>query len=164
MTSPSFLAAMMGGNVGIQIIGPEFTGPATSLAQNSKLGSIGLLLVYPGAGTPQVQTLVPALKILKSYLSPSGSIVLYLSASLVSASLLSQLQSAAGVPVNFGSELPDQTILTQMQGDAQKQQMERWKIMQDIQTKIFQIQQDVTSNKSKSADKAYKKWDEYIRG
>jgi hypothetical protein len=56
-----------------------------------------------------------------------------------------------------------QTIATQMQSDNQKQQMERWKILQDTQTKIFEIQQDVTANKAQTQDKAYKKWDEYIR-
>lgn len=56
-----------------------------------------------------------------------------------------------------------QTIATQMQADAQKQQMERWKILQDTQTKIFEIQQDVTANKAQTQDKAFKKWDEYIR-
>ena len=56
-----------------------------------------------------------------------------------------------------------QTIATQIQSDAQKQQMERWKILQDTQTKIFEIQQDVTANKAQTQDKAYKKWDEYIR-
>ncbi|MCL5773636.1 MAG: hypothetical protein M1536_04580 [Firmicutes bacterium] len=56
------------------------------------------------------------------------------------------------------------TIATQIQADAQKQQMERWKILQDTQTKIFEIQQDVTVNKAKTQDKMYQKWDEYIRG
>ncbi|HLJ44547.1 MAG TPA: hypothetical protein VKU01_00980 [Bryobacteraceae bacterium] len=154
----------MSGNSGVQIVGPEFTGPATGLSQNSKLGSIGLLLVYPGEGAPQVQTLVPALKILKNYFSAQGSVVLYLSNSLVPASLLSQLQSAGGVPVNFASESSANTVATKIQADAQKQQMQRWKILQDIQTRIFQIQQDVTTNKAKAQDKAYKKLDGYIRG
>ncbi len=56
-----------------------------------------------------------------------------------------------------------QTVAIQMQADAQKQQMERWKILQDTQTKIFEIQQDVTVNKAKTTDKMFNKWDEYIR-
>lgn len=56
-----------------------------------------------------------------------------------------------------------QTIYTQIQADNQKQQMERWKLLQDTQTKIFEIQQDVTANKAQTQDKAFKKWDEYIR-
>lgn len=56
-----------------------------------------------------------------------------------------------------------QTITTQMEAENQKQQMERWKILQDTQTKIFEIQQDVTTYKAQMQDKAYKKWDEYIR-
>ena len=51
-----------------------------------------------------------------------------------------------------------------MQADAQKSQMNRWKILQDTQTKIFEIQQDVTVNRAKTQDKMFGKWDEYIRG
>lgn len=57
-----------------------------------------------------------------------------------------------------------QTIYTQMQADAQKQEMSRWQILQDTQTKIFEIQQDVTVNKAQTQDKMFDKWDEYIRG
>lgn len=57
-----------------------------------------------------------------------------------------------------------QTIYTQIGADAQKQQMERWKILQDTQTKIFEIQQEVTVNKAKTQDKMFNKWDDYIRG
>ncbi len=56
-----------------------------------------------------------------------------------------------------------QTIGTQMQADSQKNQMRRWQIMQDTQTKIFEIQQDVTVNKAKTQDKMFNKWDQYIR-
>jgi len=56
------------------------------------------------------------------------------------------------------------TIGTQIQADNQKQQMQRWKILQDTQTKIFEIQQDVTVNKARTQDKMFNKWDEYIRG
>jgi hypothetical protein len=55
------------------------------------------------------------------------------------------------------------TIESQMMAETQKQQMQRWEIAQDTQTKIFQIMQDVTSNKATTQDKAYRKWDEYIR-
>jgi len=56
------------------------------------------------------------------------------------------------------------TIGIQMQADAQKQQMQRWKILQDTQTKIFEITQEVTVNKAKVQDKIFEKWDSYIRG
>jgi len=56
-----------------------------------------------------------------------------------------------------------QTVQTQMQADNQKQQMRRWQIQQDTQTKIFEIQQDVTVNKPKTGDKMFNKWDQYIR-
>ncbi len=56
-----------------------------------------------------------------------------------------------------------QTIATQMQADNMKQQARRWQIMQDTQTKIFEIQQDVAVNKAKTGDKMFMKWDQYIR-
>lgn len=57
-----------------------------------------------------------------------------------------------------------QTIYTQIAADAQKQRAERWKVMSDTQTKIFEITQDVTVNKAKAADKAFQAMDGYIRG
>jgi hypothetical protein len=56
-----------------------------------------------------------------------------------------------------------QTVQTEMMADNQKQQMRRWQIQQDTQTKIFEIQQDVTVNKAKTQDKMFQKWDEYVR-
>ena len=56
-----------------------------------------------------------------------------------------------------------QTIGTEMMADNQKQQMRRWQIMQDTQTKIFEIQQDVTVNKAKTQDKMFNKWNDYIK-
>lgn len=58
----------------------------------------------------------------------------------------------------------EQAIYTQVATEAQKQSAERWKIMQDMQTEIFQITQDVTVNKAKTADKAFNALDGYIRG
>ena len=55
------------------------------------------------------------------------------------------------------------TVRQQMMADSQKQAMRRWQIMQDTQTKIFEIQQDVTVNKAKTQDKMFQKWDQYIR-
>ncbi len=75
------------------------------------------------------------------------------------------LSNAASMAQMAASDFQNaQTIYTQMQADAQKQEMSRWKILQDTQTKIFEIQQDVTVNKAKTQDKMFNKWDEYIRG
>jgi TPR repeat protein len=41
--------------------------------------------------------------------------------------------------------------------------MDRLKILQDTQSKIFEIQQGVAAGKTAPQDKAYNKWDEYIR-
>ena len=48
--------------------------------------------------------------------------------------------------------------------ESQQQQMERWQILRDTQTKIFEIQQLVTANQAQAAEEMYRRWDEYIRG
>ena len=78
--------------------------------------------------------------------------------------MLGQANSVAQFQMFMSDYQQSQTIQTQIGADAQKQQMERWKILQDTQTKIFEIQQDVTVNKAKTQDKMFNKWDEYIRG
>jgi hypothetical protein len=56
-----------------------------------------------------------------------------------------------------------QTIYTQMEADNQKQAMERWKILQDTQTKLFEIMQDVNANRAKTANKGNDAMDQVIR-
>jgi hypothetical protein len=56
-----------------------------------------------------------------------------------------------------------QTIFTQVQADAQKQRAERWRILQDTQTRIFQLTQDVTVNRARTQDRAFNAMDQYIR-
>ena len=41
---------------------------------------------------------------------------------------------------------------------------QRWKDMQDTQTKIFEIQKDVTANKARTQGKAPNKWNEAYQG
>ncbi|MGI5843366.1 MAG: hypothetical protein ACOX9B_08595 [Candidatus Xenobium sp.] len=77
--------------------------------------------------------------------------------------MIGQANSVAQFQMFMSDFQQAQTIQTQIGADAQKQQMERWKILQDTQTKIFEIQQDVTVNKAKTQDKMFNKWDEYIR-
>ena len=56
-----------------------------------------------------------------------------------------------------------QTIATQIAANQQKSEMERWKILQDTQEKVFETQQDITVQKAKEQDKMFGKWDEYVR-
>ena len=44
------------------------------------------------------------------------------------------------------------------------QQQQRWRTMADIQTKIFQITQDVTTSSPKSADPNFKQFSGFIKG
>ncbi len=63
----------------------------------------------------------------------------------------------------LSDQMQAQTIQTQMMADTQKQQAERWKILRETQTKIFEIQQDVTVNQAKTQDKMFNKWSDYIK-
>lgn len=51
-----------------------------------------------------------------------------------------------------------------MAAEQQKSEWNKWKILQDTQTKIYEIQQDVTLNRAKVQDKMFQKWDEFIKG
>lgn len=158
---PNNFSQIWGQPATTDLIGPEFVWSATELSHKVGVGSITVLQVYPGAGTPVLQNLVPALSLLRNYFAKSGLVVLYLDPNQLPAALLEQLRKAAGVPVEVGSNA--QNIASQMMAEEQKQKMERWRVQQETQTKIFQIQQDITVNKARTQDKAYNAWDAYIR-
>ncbi|MBI3929411.1 MAG: hypothetical protein HY319_27950 [Armatimonadetes bacterium] len=75
-----------------------------------------------------------------------------------------QANQASQMQMQATDQQQAQTIQTQIAADAAKQRSERWKIMNDTQTKIFEITQDTTVNKAKTADKAFNAMDQYIRG
>lgn len=166
----------MANTVTVDISGPDYHKSAVELASNLSVKSISELRILPGASTTQLDSLLPAVQYLRNYFHPSGQIVILTPG--ISGEMIGQLKAASGVNVVVAAVLPfggmmmmnqldtanAQSIMSQMQADNQKQQMERWKILQDTQTKIFEIQQDVTANKAQTQDKAYKRWDEYIRG
>ena len=77
--------------------------------------------------------------------------------------MIGQANSVAQFQMFMSDYQQAQTIQTTTAMGAQKQQMERWKIMQDTQTKIFEIQQEVTVNRAKTQDKMFNKWDDYIK-
>ncbi|MBQ7529009.1 hypothetical protein IJT10_03790 [bacterium] len=54
-------------------------------------------------------------------------------------------------------------INTEMQSTAQKGEMQRFQIMYDTQTKVMEMQQDMTLNRAKSQDKMFGKWDEFVK-
>lgn len=56
----------------------------------------------------------------------------------------------------------EQTQLS-MQAAAEKSEWNKWKIVQDTQNKIYEIQQTVTVDKAKTQDKMFNKWDEYVK-
>ena len=80
-----------------------------------------------------------------------------------------RIESSAGItPPNLEKPWsPNQplpiTIQTDKEASHQKEMLERWRILQDTQKKIFEIQSNVTAMQASTQDKAFKKWDEYIR-
>jgi len=56
-----------------------------------------------------------------------------------------------------------QKIYEEIAADHQKFAAERSQILQELQTKVFAIMQDVTVNKSKLRKADFSKWDEYLR-
>ncbi len=45
----------------------------------------------------------------------------------------------------------------------ERAEWDKWKLMQDTQTKIYEIQQDVAINKAKTQEKMFQKWDEVVK-
>lgn len=54
-------------------------------------------------------------------------------------------------------------IQTQITATNMKEDMSRFKIMYDVQTKIQEMQQDMTLDRAKSQDKMFGKWDEFVK-
>ena len=99
------------------LFGPDFTRSAFQLTRNYRVGTINVLTVFPGMGTPMIGTLKPALTLLKPYFAIGARVVLCLPAFLVPASLLSELSAAAGVPVSLSTTTPlaEQQAMQQLQ-------------------------------------------------
>ena len=50
-----------------------------------------------------------------------------------------------------------------MAAESEKAEWNKWKIIQDTQNKIYEIQQGVAVDQAKTQDKMFQKWDEYIK-
>lgn len=73
-------------------------------------------------------------------------------------------QSHRGGQIGFGSfSISPMTIQQQISRDAQRQAQERWRILRDTQTKIFETMQDVTVHRARTGDIARGAWEQYIR-
>jgi hypothetical protein len=60
-------------------------------------------------------------------------------------------------------QLEARKIYAQIVADSAKQRQTRWQILQDLQTKIFSVTQDVSVSHHKKADDAFKGWDKYLQ-
>lgn len=150
----------------VQLAGPDFVQNAQNVAQKLQRGTVVELNVITGKLSPEAPPIKAAVQALKPYLTPNASIHFVTPLGWLGAGGGDSF-GAGGSQTYVMNEVDyqkAQTILTQMQADNQKQQMQRWQIQQDAQTRIFQIQQGVTQNRAQTQVRSYKKWDEYIRG
>ena len=68
--------------------------------------------------------------------------------------------SGQPAPATDANTRDQKTIEAALAAQSMKEQMERWRVLQDTQTKIFEIQQDVTENWARTTDKAHRTLDE----
>lgn len=73
-----------------------------------------------------------------------------------------EMVSGGGVSMKGDGGNDAQTVQSQIAADAAKQEQERWKNLQNTQTNVFEIEQEVTTKKAQNADKSSKAWDEFV--
>ncbi|MBS1792271.1 MAG: hypothetical protein JSS81_00375 [Acidobacteria bacterium] len=167
----------MANQIEIELRGPGFTQSAVEISRKVAPKSISKLFVY-NATADSLKALEGALEKLSPDFA-AGAAVLVVTSQNLPRGAEAMLGKAAKVPVRVTKpttsvpfSMTDQplhydpaenSIMSQLSQDAQKQQAERWKIMKETQNRIFEITQDVTVNKARTADKMYEAMDNYIR-
>lgn len=146
------------GQVGMNL--PGVTGSGVAPGMPGTAGMDGM----PGAGGVAGLGGFPAMPGMAGMEGTGGTGTTGMGADLGAAGAITNNANQAAILQMILTDMQQaQTIYTQIAADAQKQRAERWKIMQDTQTKIFEITQDVTVNKAKTVDKGFNAWDQYIR-
>lgn len=166
----------MSNKIEIELRGPEFIQSAVEITQRISVNTLTNIFVY-NMTADCVKSLEGALQKLRAYFVKGGAVIITTS-QILPKSAKAVLQGASGVMVQISHSMlsmpssdlsqPDSpaangTITGQMQTDAAAQKSERWKIMQKTQTNIFEITQDITVNKIKTAEKQNKVFSGYIR-
>ena len=57
-----------------------------------------------------------------------------------------------------------ESIADQIREDARKAEAERWRIIKETQTDLYEIEQDVVVTKARKQDDAFRKWEEFVSG
>ena len=60
-------------------------------------------------------------------------------------------------------QLQNENVAVQMHAEKVRNDHKIWQILEDLQTDIFKIQQEVCLNRAKVGDKMMDKWDEYFK-
>jgi hypothetical protein len=158
-------------NLVMELHGPNFMVNANLIATALRPGSIDELRVILGALTPESKEVKEAVAFLRPYLR-TGAGVYFVSPSATPPSASPAPSSGSGPglflisPAAF-QQMQNcdfanaQTVAVKMAAN-QNAQMERWQIIHDTQTKIYQVQQDVVQNKSTHQDANYKRWSDFM--
>jgi hypothetical protein len=156
------------------LAGPNVQQSALTLAKQTGIGTISDLTVFyfTKAAYPP---LLAALKTLKAHFAADGCVTIYGDTDLMPPDMMTALSAAAGVPVSApGMFAMMRLVATDMAfrdaaGNSEIEQLAptqpgRWRVMQDVQTKIFNVTTDVTTNRKAAAQKAFSSVSGYIRG
>jgi hypothetical protein len=182
----------MSTNVVVNLVGPNYHQSAIDAGNHAAAGTVAEARVL-NFGPNDLASLRAALTVLKTLFAPGGQVTVYESTQSLSAASYRELAATAGVPVvvpgpaiNLATAMNktpdkirvtlvgqehtidlatdmDKTYNSQVMDDSQVAQQQRWKILQDAQTEIFQIQQQVAGRKPASADKSFAAYTQYIR-
>ena len=61
------------------------------------------------------------------------------------------------------NNLQVEKVITEMTAARIKFEWEKWKLQEDLKTKVYEIQNEVYLEKAKTQDKIMNKWDSFIR-
>ena len=82
--------------------------------------------------------------------------------------MISEYANNASTSVNAQHMLNSTNIKVEemqlaMACESEKSEWNKWKLIEDTQNKIYEIQQDVIQNQTKTQDKVFGKWDDIVK-
>ena len=71
--------------------------------------------------------------------------------------------SMSGAQMLNSASIKAEEAQLSMASESEKSEWNKWKMIQDTQNKIYEIQQGVAVDQAKTQDKMFNKWNEYIK-
>jgi hypothetical protein len=135
----------------VELTGPDFISSAIAVGARTGAGTIRLLEVFPGDGSPLLPTLKPALIYLRRQLSTDATVVLFVAP--LPGWLRDEFSRLCGTKVVYGTGSPvwpPPWHISEPEGTA-------------APAGNFEQRHEVTNNQSPTAQKAAELTDRYIR-